>query len=52
MIDEEQNAATRTAAVKEAFGMYDSFSDGSVFYGRTAVILVAVTVLAAVLHLI
>jgi len=32
--------------------MYDSFSSGGVFPGRTAVILAVVTVLAFVLHLI
>ena len=32
--------------------MYDSFSEGGVFYGRTAAILAAVMVLAVLLHLI
>ena len=32
--------------------MRDSFSEGGVFYGRTLTLIAAVTVLAAVLHLI
>jgi len=36
---------------KEAFDMTDSFSEGSVFYGRTAAILAGVMALAVLLHL-
>jgi hypothetical protein len=32
--------------------MYDSFSEGGVFYGRTVALIAAVMVLAALLHLI
>ncbi len=32
--------------------MYDSFSEGGVFYGRTVAILAAVMVLATLFHLI
>jgi hypothetical protein len=32
--------------------MHDSFSEGHVFYGRTAVVLVAVMAIAVLLHLI
>jgi hypothetical protein len=35
--------------VKEAFEMYDSFSAGSVFYGRTIAVVAAVIALAVVL---
>jgi hypothetical protein len=32
--------------------MYDSFSEGGVFYGRTLALVAAVTLMAALLHLI
>ena len=44
--------ATGCGHLKEAFEMYDSFSEGGVFYGRTLAIVGAVMVLAALLHLI
>lgn len=52
MIPVEQMRPYEVAAFKEAVGMSDSFSSGSVFPGRTAAILAAVTVLALLLHLI
>jgi hypothetical protein len=39
--------------LKEAFDMLqDSFSEGTIFYGRTAAIVAAVLVVAVLLHLI
>ena len=37
---------------KEAFEMFDSFSEGSVFYGRAVAVIAAAMVLAVVLHVI
>ena len=47
-----KNATTRTVALKEAFDMFDSFSEGNVFYGRTAVLMGAIVALAVLVHFI
>ena len=51
-VEQRTEATTLAVALKEAFQMHDSFSEGGVFYGRTAAILAAAMVLAVVLHLI
>ena len=40
------------APKKEAFAMHDSFSEGSVYYGRTIAVVAAVMALAILFHLI
>jgi hypothetical protein len=37
--------------MKEALNMFDSYSDGSVFYGRSLAIVVGFTILAILLNL-
>jgi hypothetical protein len=48
----ERSRSTEGPLLKEAFDMQDSFSEGSVFYGRTAVLVAAVMAIAILLHLI
>jgi hypothetical protein len=45
------DAVTNRAAEKEAFQMYDSFSSGGVFYGRTLAVVAGVLALAILLNL-
>jgi hypothetical protein len=45
-------AVEGSIALKEALDMHDGFSEGGVFYGRTAVIVTATIALAILLHLI
>jgi hypothetical protein len=52
MIRSENNATRRNGRSKEASEMFDSLSDGTVFYGRAAAIMGAVVVLAIAAHLI
>ena len=52
MIRGENNATRRNGRSKEASEMFDSLSEGTVFYGRAAVIMGAVVVLAIAAHLI
>lgn len=37
--------------MKEAFEMYDSLSEGTVFYGRTALFVAAAVLLTMVAHI-
>ena len=50
--DREFGDPPDAVTVKEAFEMHDSFSEGGVFYGRTAIAMGVVVVLAFLLHLI
>jgi len=52
MIAVEQRRPHWAVALKEAFRMTDSFSEGGVFYGRTAAIIAGAMALALLLHLI
>lgn len=45
-------AATQGAAPKEALEMYDSFSAGSIYYGRSIAVVVVATALAVLFNLI
>jgi len=52
MIRSENNATRRNGRSKEASEMFDSFSEGTVFYGRAAAIMSAVVILAIAAHLV
>lgn len=52
MITVEQRRPHWAVALKEAFRMTDSFSEGSVFYGRTAAIIAGALALAVLINLI
>ena len=49
-IQVERTRPQETVALKEAFDMYDSFSEGNVFYGRAAALMGAIVALAVVVH--
>ena len=52
MIRGENNATRRNGRSKEASEMFDSLSEGTVFYGRAAAIMGAVVILAIAAHLV
>ena len=52
MIRSESGATARDGRLKEAFEMFDSFSEGTVFYGRAAAMAAAMLAIAILVHLI
>ena len=52
MIRSESGATAQDGRLKEAFEMFDSMSEGTVFYGRAAAMVAAMLAIAILVHLI